>query len=102
MSNEQVRTDASSSGFAFMMGLFAGAVIGAGIGLLYAPRKGSELREQVSEAATSVGKTVSKTTDDLMKRGRDFYDRARDVASRADGELHRVAGSAAKSVDASL
>jgi gas vesicle protein len=83
----------------FMTGLFAGALIGTGIGLLFAPRKGSELREQLSDAATNAGKTMSKTADDFVQKGRGAYDRARDVASRAGDEIDRVAGAAAKSMD---
>jgi len=98
MNQEQERTD-SSSGMAFITGLFAGAVIGTGIGLLFAPRKGSELREQLSDAATNVSKTVSKAADDYVERGRKAYDRARDVASRAGDEIERVAGVAAKGVN---
>ena len=78
--DEQKHAEASSSGVGFMTGLLAGAVIGAGIALLCAPRKGSELREQVSDAAASLGKTVSKTADEVMERGRQVYERARDVA----------------------
>ena len=101
MDYEQQRLD-SNSGLTFMTGLFAGALIGTGIGLLFAPRKGSELREQLSDAATSVGKTVSKTADDFVEKGRTAYDRARDVASRAGDEIDRVAGAAAKSMEAGL
>lgn len=35
-----------------MMGLIAGAVLGAGIGMLLAPKAGSELRSQLGDSAT--------------------------------------------------
>jgi gas vesicle protein len=98
MDYEQGRSE-SNSGVTFITGLFAGALIGTGIGLLFAPRKGSELREQLSDAATSVGKTVSKTADEFVQKGRTAYDRARDVASRAGDEIDRVAGAAQKGMD---
>ncbi len=84
--------DSLSSGTAFLTGLLAGAVIGSGLGLLFAPRKGSELREQVADSATSVGKAVSRTVDELTDRGRDVYARARDVVARAGDEIDRVVG----------
>ena len=99
--NEQEQTDSNSS-MAFVTGLFAGAVIGAGLGLLFAPRKGSELRGQLSDAATNVSKTVSKAADDYVERGRQVYDRARDIASRAGEQVEHVAGVAAKGVDEGL
>ena len=101
MNQEQERQDSNSS-MAFITGLFAGAVIGTGIGLLFAPRKGSELRAELSDAATNVSKTVSKAADDYVQRGRQVYDRARDVASRAGDEIDRVAGAAAKGMDEGL
>jgi hypothetical protein len=44
--------DESSGGGAFMMGLIAGAVLGAGIGMLLAPKAGSELRSQLGDQAS--------------------------------------------------
>jgi gas vesicle protein len=94
--------DSLGSGAAFFTGLLAGAVIGSSLGLLFAPRKGSELREQVADSAASVGKAVSKTVDELADRGREAYTRARDVVSRAGDEIDRVAADATKKVDKGL
>ena len=97
------------SGTGFLTGLFAGVVIGSGLGLLFAPRKGSELRDQVADSAASVGKAVSRTVDDLADRGREVYAGARDVVSRAGDELDRagseidrMAADAANRVDKGL
>lgn len=43
--------DEESGGGGFVMGLIAGAVLGAGIGMLLAPKAGSELRGQLNERA---------------------------------------------------
>ena len=94
--------DSLGSGAAFFTGLLAGAVIGGSLGLLFAPRKGSELREQVAGSAASVGKAVSKTVDELADRGREVYTRARDVVSRTGDEIDRVAADATKKVDKGL
>jgi gas vesicle protein len=91
--------DSVGSGTAFFTGLLVGAVIGTGLGLLFAPRKGSELREQVTDSAASVGKAVSRTVDELTDRGREVYARARDVVSRTGDEIDRVAAGAANKVD---
>lgn len=78
------------SGAAFVTGLVAGVMVGAGIGLLCAPRKGSELRGQLSDAAARAGKSAAKAVDDLSERGRQLSDRARDAASRANESVGRV------------
>jgi gas vesicle protein len=80
----------------------AGAVIGSSLGLLFAPRKGSELRGQVADSAASVSKAVSKTVDELADRSREAYTRARDVMSRTGDEIDRVAADATKKMDKGL
>ena len=71
MIREYDRTDPWGSGAAFFTGLLAGAVIGTGLGLLFAPRRGSELREQFADSATNVSRALSKTVDDLAETGRE-------------------------------
>jgi len=97
--SQQYEWDRSQgSNAAFFTGLVAGALIGSGLGLLFAPRKGTELRGQMAESAATVGGAISKT----VERGREVYDRARDVASRASAEVDRVASDAARTVEKTL
>ena len=42
-------------GGSFVMGLLTGTVLGAGLGMLFAPKSGSELRNQLSEQAGNLG-----------------------------------------------
>lgn len=95
--------DSSAAGF--MMGLFTGALIGAGLGLLFAPRAGAELRGQIASSATSAGKTVAdkyqqasryvnSTVDQLSTRGREAFDQARSTVSKVGGEAGRMADEA--------
>lgn len=86
---------ASATG-AFFTGLFAGAVIGAGLGLWFAPKAGAEMREQVSDQARQFGEKASKTVNDLADRGREVFDRAREVISTAGDQFSQVASDAAK------
>ncbi len=46
----------SGGGSGFMMGLLTGTVLGAGLGMLFAPKSGSELRGQLSESASHLGR----------------------------------------------
>src|SRR5437763_10511792 len=83
-------------GGSFVMGLLTGTVLGAGLGMLFAPKSGSELRGQLSEqagnianAATDQYRRVSEAAGDLADRGREMYDKARDAVSRGTEEAQR-------------
>src|SRR3989442_15119143 len=85
-------------GGSFVMGLLTGTVLGAGLGMLFAPKAGSELRGQLSEqagniknAASDQYRRVSEAAGGLAPRGREMYDKARDALSRGAGEGQRHA-----------
>jgi gas vesicle protein len=82
----------------FVMGLLTGTVLGAGLGMLFAPRAGSELRGQLSEHAGHLANTASEqyrrasdTASGLAEKGREAYDKAR-VAGRDAYDKAREAG----------
>ena len=85
--NEQieiVRHEHAAGDHRLAVGVVAGAALGVGLGLLLAPRKGSELREQIKVQATRAGKTASNgyhvATDKAGAWGhrcRDAYDSTR-------------------------
>jgi gas vesicle protein len=91
--------DYGSSTGAFFTGLFAGAVIGAGLGLWFAPKAGPEMREQLAGTARDVSNRVTKTVNDLADRGREVFDRARDVMSTATEQVNQVASDVAKTAN---
>ena len=51
MAYEYDRFEREEGSGAFLMGLLAGTVLGAGLGMLFAPRAGTELRSQLSDQA---------------------------------------------------
>ena len=59
------------------MGLLTGTVLGAGLGMLFAPRAGSELRNQLSEQAGNFANTASEG-----------YRRASEAATRHHVAVH--------------
>ena len=59
-------------GGSFVMGLLTGTVLGAGLGMLFAPKAGSELRGQLSEQAGQLANTASeqyRKASDSNQRG---------------------------------
>jgi gas vesicle protein len=89
----------SSSNLSFVAGLFTGAVIGAGVGLLFAPRAGSEMRGRLVDSASAMGRKMSETMDAVADAGRDAYQQARDVAATAGDELKSAAGDVSSGVN---
>ena len=87
MAYEYDRFEREDGGGSFLMGLLAGTVLGAGLGMLFAPKPGSELRTQLGEQAGRLRSTATDTyqqaTDkvsQIVDRGREAYDRARGSA----------------------
>jgi len=83
-------------GGSFVMGLLTGTVLGAGLGMLFAPKAGSELRNQVAEQAGNLANTASEgyrraseAAGGWAEKGRDAYDKARDAVSKGAEEAQR-------------
>ena len=70
-------------GGTFLAGLLMGAAIGAGLALLFAPKKGSELRDQIAESAR-------KARESARDAYRQATEKAGAVASRAMNEAEQA------------
>jgi hypothetical protein len=91
MAYEYDRLEREDGGGSFLMGLLAGTVLGAGLGMLFAPKAGSDLRNQISEQTGRLKSTandayaqasekvsqMSEKMGHMVDRGREAYDRAR-------------------------
>jgi len=109
MADSYDRYENEGSGGGFMMGLLTGTVLGAGLGMLLAPKAGSELRGAIGEQARNISSMASEqyrkasdvATDGYKKatdaasgwsdKGREFVDRARDAVSRGAEEARGYA-----------
>src|SRR5919112_5377288 len=96
MAYEYDRFEREDGGGSFLMGLLAGTVLGAGLGMLFAPRPGAELRNQLTEQAgrlrSTAGDAYSQASDkvgQMVDRSREAYDRAR---SNAGGTMGGTTG----------
>lgn len=103
MAYEYDRFEREDGGGSFLMGLLAGTVLGAGLGMLFAPKTGSELRSQLGEqagrlrtqandgyqqASEKVSQGYQQATEkvsQMVDRGREAYDRARTNPSGTGG-----------------
>jgi gas vesicle protein len=100
MAYEYDRVEREDGGGSFLMGLLAGTVLGAGLGMLFAPKAGADVRKQLSEQATRLRSTATDTihqasekltqasnqasekVSQIVDRGRDVVERGREAYDR--------------------
>lgn len=98
--------DQTESGAGFLLGLLSGVVLGVGVGMLLAPRTGSELRENIassasdlqrraSEGISQVSNKVREATEQVTSRVKDTADRVKETAGAAADRVKETAGVAA-------
>lgn len=90
--------DNGGSGNGFMMGLLAGTVLGAGLGMLLAPKAGSELRGAIGDQARNLGtkaseqyRRASDSAATWAEKGKEFVNQAREAVSRGADETRGYA-----------
>jgi len=106
MANGSDRFDGDrGNGGSFVMGLLTGTVIGAGLGMLFAPKSGSELRNQLSDQAGTLAnqasdgyRKASENAAEWVDRGREMYDKAKGAVSRGADEAQRYVRDTANEV----
>jgi gas vesicle protein len=88
MAYEYDRIEREEGGGSFLMGLLAGTVLGAGLGMLFAPKAGAELRSQLvdqtgklREKADQSYQQATEKVSQIVDRGREAYDKARSSVS---------------------
>lgn len=100
MAYEYDRFEREEGSGAFLMGLLAGTVLGAGLGMLFAPRAGTELRSQLSDqagrwrnTANDAYQQASEKVTQFVDRGREAYEKARgSVATGTTGDVSGTTG----------
>ena len=89
-------------GYEFVLGLVAGAAVGAALGLLFAPRAGSALRSRLAELPANLGRAASNgyrqtraragaTVDGLVDKGRIARGKGWDAVARAARDVEAYA-----------
>ncbi len=72
----------NNGGGSFVMGLLTGTVLGAGLGMLFAPKAGSDLRNQVREQAGNLANTASDGYRRAAETAGEYASRVADTASQ--------------------
>ena len=106
----------NEGGGSFMMGLLTGTVVGVGLGMLFAPKAGSGLRNQLTDQAGALADQAQegyrKATENAGQwaekgkeaagewadRGKDLYGKAREAVSRGADEAQQLVRDAAGTI----
>ena len=77
--------NSGNSFFAFLIGAVAGAVLG----MLYAPKSGEKTREDLQKAAKRAKRELTEKAGDFRDRTKEFADNARQGAKEASEAFKR-------------
>lgn len=79
-----------TGGGSFLIGLLCGTALGAAIGLMFAPKAGSEFRQRLYESTGDIRRKASETYDqaseqvnNMVSKGRQAMDRGREAFESA-------------------
>ena len=77
-----VHDDRAPRGGGFIIGLLAGAAVGSGIALLFAPRQGADIRHDLVQGAQQAGRRLNEAYGTVAESARR---NARRLANQAEG-----------------
>jgi gas vesicle protein len=99
MAYEYDRVEREDGGGSFLMGLLAGTVLGAGLGMLFAPKAGAEVRKQLSEQATRFRSTATDTIHQASEKLSQASEKLSQASHQASEKLGQASEKVSQIVD---
>ena len=90
MAYEYDRIEREDGGGSFLMGLLAGTVLGAGLGMLFAPKAGADTRRQLSEQATRLRSTANDTYHQASEKVHQTLNQASEKAGQVGDKVSQI------------
>jgi gas vesicle protein len=90
MAYEYDRIEREDGGGSFLMGLLAGTVLGAGLGMLFAPKAGADTRRQLSEQATRLRSTAGETYHQASEKVHQTFNQASEKAGQVGEKVSQI------------
>jgi|SRR5688572_12231933 gas vesicle protein len=75
------------SGASFVLGMLTGAFVGAGVALLFAPKTGTEMRQQLGEQYRGLADRVGEQTQGLRETANTLREQGRERVQQLTGQL---------------
>jgi len=84
MAEEKTATEESQDeGVSRLAWFLTGAILGAAVAILYAPKSGKETRQFISERAQAGKEAVTDTTSDIVESGKEMFEHGRKIMDDA-------------------
>ncbi|HEV3331667.1 MAG TPA: YtxH domain-containing protein [Bryobacteraceae bacterium] len=77
------REESAEEGSNTLAWFLTGALIGATVALLYAPRSGKDTRRYITDKTQESKDAVTETSKDILDAGRDMFERGRRLVEDA-------------------
>jgi gas vesicle protein len=81
----------SSNGYSFVAGFFLGSTLGAAVALLFAPKSGAELREDLAAEGKKLRETTSGNVSEIREKGEELYGKVRETIHETAEGVKRAA-----------
>ena len=75
------------SGGSFMLGVLTGALVGAGVALLFAPKSGQEIRQQLGDQYRTLADRVGEQAGNLRETATQLRDQGRERLQQVTSRL---------------
>jgi len=80
--------DGNGGSSMFLLGAIAGAVVGAGVALLVAPKTGAETREDLTNGYASLRETVARRYKEVADRASEALDSLEEKSEEMANQVH--------------
>ena len=87
-----------SGGGGFLIGLLCGTALGAAIGLMFAPKAGSEFRQRLYDSTGDIRRKAYETYDQASEQVNTVATKARQAVERGQGSVRQRAAVSVRSV----
>jgi len=75
---------------AFLKGLLLGGAVGAVLALLFAPKSGKELREDIARKATGLKEEAERRFEEVKTKTAELVEQGKEVVERERGRVKRA------------
>ena len=79
-------------GASFIMGVLTGTALGVGLGMLFAPKAGRQLRSEISEQGTNLATAATEQFRRATETASDWADRGREMSEQAVSVARSIVG----------